>query len=268
VNARRFGTFALLATLFAGRAAHAQSAPPGEPPSGSLDADDAQALAEAERAVEARLPDRAFQLVMPIFAAPNRFTLGAQAVIVPRAAAVMRKVGEQSTASGKVELGLQAYDAAWHMDHRVDAAYAAALVARAENERSSDPDAALWLVRRARTVAPSDDSARRRDEQWSSNRLAPYGYALLVTGLLALAGGIGSMVISANSRSELTGGPHDRARTDELLSRQTTFAWTGAFAFAVSGVSYLTGIGLIMGGNPTGAPRSPAYLPALKDASR
>lgn len=266
---RWYGAAAFVAVIATALPAAADDVPnaeavvPANP--GTLDRDLAHSLDAAEKTDD---PDQAMKLVLPIFAAPNRFTVAQKALLAPRSASLLRRVGGQSVARGQVELGLRAYDAAWQIDHEADPAYGAALILAADKERAADPDAALWMARRARVVAPTFEPARDRDERWSNNRLAPYGYGLMITGLVTVAAGVVCTVLSNAAKTDLTSGTHDRAQVDDLVGTQRSFGLAAGVAFGAGAVTFASGIALVLLGNPKESPRSPSYLPALREASR
>lgn len=240
-------------------------AAPSMPPSGHLDPDLAAALEAAERSVSAGRTEEAVMLTMPILTSDNRFTTAQKSLLVPRLLPILRRAGEQSMARGNVELGVRAYDAAWHIDPRVDEPYARALVAAADRERSEHPESALWLARRARVVAPTYEPARERDESWSHNRSSTYGYGLMITGLSTVAAGVVLTILSSSAKKELESGIHDRSRADELVSSQKSFGLAAGVAFGAGAITFVSGVALIMAGNPSGSPHSPAFMPAVPD---
>jgi hypothetical protein len=170
-------------------------------PTSGLDLDLSQTLSAAEHATQAHQNERALTLLLPVFAAPNRFSLAQQKLLLPRSVLSLRRAAEGAVAQGNMQLALKGFDTAWQLDAKADRVYATALVAAAERERSEDPSAALWLVRRARIVDPSYEAASDRDRAWSHNQLAPYGYGLLIAGLASVVAGIACSWLSYSAEN-------------------------------------------------------------------
>ncbi len=238
-------------------------------PESGLDADLSGTLDAAERKLAERDPLAAMKLVMPVFASSNRFTTAQKPLLLPRSASMLRQAGSAALSAGNAEEGLRAYDAAWQLDAQPDAAYAKALIARADQERAADPAAALWMARRAREVSPDLDLARERDERWSRNRYLVPSYALMIGGLASMVAGSVLLKMSNDTKTEITGSMHSTSRVDELVSTQKTYGLGAGIGLGVGAAAFMGGILLLMAGNPTETPTSPSYLPAFKkEASR
>ncbi len=244
----------LLFVCLATALTHAETARPvevaGAPeiaaaPITGIDPDLAERLVNAEAVVrDERAPvavlDSTIDRVLIVFESDDPFSVAQRERVLDRTVAVLGAGGARSRAAGELEIAARAFDARWLLTggKTRDAEYAATLVAWAERKQASSKNEALYLVRRARQVDPTNGAAADLDDELSSNPRAWSGRLVVVAGILAFAGGL---VADSQDQTKLAYGLYIAA---PILT-------TSGLLFAMSG-------------RATAEPVSPRALPALR----
>jgi hypothetical protein len=238
----------------------ASAGPLPDVPESGIDPDVQAALTSAQQLLASGQAEAAVQGVLSLYAATDRFTVAQRQLLAGDAVRLLGAASGQLSAAGRGDLGVLAQDAAWQISGRApNPAYSQTLLALADPARKGPREESLYLARRALLADPGNQAAARLDQRLSTNRFKAPGLALVISG--SVAAGVGLLLVAGGLYSSSSSSSSDAFSLSTLQ---------------IAGLGALLGGGLLAGGGglllnagkPVSAPVSPAYLPALPEATR
>jgi hypothetical protein len=244
------------------------AAPPiAAAPDGGLDPDVIARLDAAERAVASASKvdlEQHLDRVLVVYESDDPFSLAQREAARARTLAVLTAIGERAKTLGELVLAARAFDARWTLGgSQRDPQLGDVLARWAERDADAQPAQALYLARRARSADPAQGKARDLDDHLSRNRRAWPGRLMIVAGFAVAAAGFYYRSRVGAIEEDLAMQPRPGDEVERQLATRDRYSMLSTGLFIAAPAVSFGGVWLLVSGNPSYSPTSPAELPAL-----